>query len=415
MNLTITETQDILKKAVKATINVTMIPNNLRKAIISLEKDIGEELTKRLLEILDRWTLYCKANKVRFDNVFILRFHLQEFAYSVFNETPRQVELFSIDIDMEELSYKGIPFNKILSNATNPNILYDNDIAIYGGVARTLLKIFVGVPIESELPLYDVDVIARIVPGIEKKMESYGIDLAGAKMTARESLLDEFQHVLSSGVDCTMNETAIIGGKLFYSRQAYEDIWKGEATFIPKNDSLFGVSAVGMSDGSVYLHKTSIYRGLAYLVREKISRFRISNENLQQELPLMWRYWIIILFVKIIPMKNVQARDSAVLNWYYIARDLQATNTKSPMAFLKELLSMHPEMVHLIKPKTKSETPQQQLQWLITKLCDTAVEKIFPNDVRQYPEARSFMNISLSNSRTVIGLKSFWKYIETLK
>lgn len=101
-----------------------------------------------------------------------------------------------------------------------------------------------------------------------------------------------------------MNQVAIHNGELLFTDQTLNDTKEGNIRLIGSDDPLFGPDGIILTDGNVYLNQKRLYRGISFLLRGKGKRLIISQENIEAEKDNIGRYWLIILFMKILPIED---------------------------------------------------------------------------------------------------------------
>ena len=400
-----------IKNALRNTKNDADIFKALQNTVRSLAKTIGPEQTQLLLMHLRNWHVFIK-DKPHAHNIFEMRHYIQKFAQETLGNTKSRIKLFSVSIN--HLSHNGRLFKEWVADMVDPKVLTDENTAIYGGVARAALKLHAHVCAKAEFPFSDFDLITKITPDIEKRVAAYRGDLAGTK-TVMGDMFTEIENVLSSKVDCTMNQVAIYNGKLYFTEAAYADVKTGIIRLVVKNDPLFGSESIMLPDGNMYLSKNGFYRTLSYLLREKGSQFVVSKENIEEKYQSLERYWIILLTVKLLQMPDGFKKDLAINNWFLIAKKLGSTTTTTPDAFLKELMSGEKgsEMTHLFK-KRPGGAKNHRIGWLVEKLVDTIIERTVTTEPNVYPTSFTPVTIARETKLLQYNLAPFWKYVAEL-
>jgi hypothetical protein len=354
--------KDLFRLRTEKVDDLSGLPLSFAKIVRIEIKELSAEQKKNVIVVIKNWINYVKGNNLQsMADPFTVRFHLNEFAKREFGQPKEPVQFETIEL--ENLKSDGKSFREIISEVTNGDILDNKEVSIYGGTARLALKIFAGVDVSSELPINDIDLITNS-KNPEEIAKKYEVDLAGTKIIDGDLL--EATKDLADNVDCTMNQVAIIDGKLFYTKQALEDVQNGVIRLLGKNDPLFGSEGIQLSDGNIYLTRSGFYRTLSFLLRGKGEKVLVSKENLEREKDNIGRYWIVMLFVKLLKMQDKEKLDEAVVNWYLIAKQIGSTNTNSPFEFLNELLIKFPEMANY--GKEDRFDANAQVRWLIGKL-----------------------------------------------
>lgn len=375
------------------------IPTALAAAIHSAELDTDK---KRIgLGFIRAWSRYHRVNNVPEENPFAIRYHITQFAAQELGERLSHETLD--EVSLSQVEKDGISFADILSDYVSTDILSDPDVAIVGGTARLALKMLAGVDIKAELPISDIDaVITSDTNDIAEKANEYGIDLSGAKIIDGDvrSALDG----LATNFDCTINQAAIYDGKLLYSKRALEDIKEGNIRLIAKNDPLFGSEGVVLPDGNVYINRVGFYRGLSLLLRGKGKQLIVSEENIEREKDSIGRYWQILLFVKLLPMKDESARYEAIGHWHELASRLKVTLTTSPEDFLNELMEAFPETHAGSKRAFNAEG---QARWIIGRLIGEAVSHLYDQEEFIPPGTYTEARLTLSNAFNAYDYDSF--------
>lgn len=367
------------------------IPRALARALGRTSFDASGRLCVR--GIIRRWAEYADSQGVTPEPISI-RYHVPRFAAEAFGHEGTPVEIHSVDLDT--LACGDAHYSGILSQATNPEILTDPHVAIFGGVARTALKLHCGVDVATELPLHDVDAVISAHAGdLNGIVQGYGIDISGARVVDGE-ISDKLIAEILGNVDCTMNEAMLYGGRLYYTQRALEDIRAGVIRMNSKNDPLFGSGVDTYPDGDrEYLRKTAFYRGLSFLTRGIGQSLRVSQENLDREVSEIKRYWLVMLLVKLAPMRDSDARYRAIGHWHDIALRLGATGASTPNAFLDELFADYPGTCMRGKQPGSDES---QARWITEKLVVSGLDSLRgPREV-ELPDTYTPADITLADS-----------------
>jgi hypothetical protein len=391
-------------EAVQNTENIHDLPLSFVEKIRSLKSELTPEQYIASVALVRDWVEYTRENK--FENStdsFEIRYFLQKFAAEKFGTKSESIELQNTAI--ENVTYQGKTFREILEQKTNSDILDDSDFVIVGGTARTALKMYLGLDIESELPINDVDVIASKNEDLTRKSEKYGLDIAGTKVTIGDIFEASIQ--AASKVDISMNEVFIYDGKLYYSDDAKNDTTNGTIRVRPKDDPLFGSEALLNHNGETYIERTGFYRALAFLLREKGTSIIVSQENIDAEKDNIGRYWLVLLFVKIGKMKDEKLKAKAVGNWFQVAKKIGSTETETPIEFLRELQQKFPG-TRMGGPQKEIDT-DGQVRWLIGKLTSRSIEHVSEvESIKKIPETYTSANIMLPSTQIEFDSDEFW-------
>lgn len=394
-----TELRSHLQDIADEQFEVSAISRALSRAIH--ESDITTEQKTKGLRFIRAWTQYNHNNPFNSNDPFAIRYHVTRFAAQELGEIVNSEPL--IAVNLSEVTHNGVTYGDLIAQHTLPAILNDPDIAIVGGAARLGLKMMAGVDIKAELPVNDIDaVISTNTPSVSAKAKQYGVDLSGAKIVDGDirSSLDS----LVTNFDCTINQAAVYQGKLFYTERSLTDIQEGNIRLIAKNDPLFGSEGVVLPDGNVYINRVGFYRGLSFLLRGKGQRLIVSEENIEREKASIGRYWQILLFVKLMPMKDDIARYNAIGHWHELASRLGVTETPHPEAFLAELMEAYPETHAGNKRQFNAEN---QARWIISRLINEAASRLYEEEEFIPPDTYTESNLSLADSFTDYDYQSF--------
>jgi len=393
---------DALRDATKMEARLPNLPLKYAEIIRSQTTHLDADIRKQAIQLIRRWISYAERNHVSDADPFLIRYHISQFAQETFGEKRERIELRVIAIDA--LSREKRTYQETIEPYVSPEILRDKDVAIIGGVARLALKMYAGVEIQDEFPISDVDIIISASADIPAKAQQYKVSLSGAKIV--DGNVQESLSGLITNFDCAMNQAAVHDGKLFFSDQALKDIKEGKIRLIAKDDPLFGSEGVVMPDGNVYLNRRGFYRGLSFLLRGKGKQLIVSQENIEAEKNNIGRYWLVVLFVKILPMKDEGARRAAVAHWHNIAYHIGSTQTPNPESFLKELMVKYPETRAYNETEGAFDT-NAQVRWLIGKLTNKAVNRIYGPEITTLPSTYTEANLELSTSVANYDFDSF--------
>lgn len=379
-----------LQDIVSAQSELTATPLALAAALHAA--DISPTTKRDGIAYIRGWVDYTSQHEVPYDNPFAVRYHVSQFAAQELGEQHGYQELQ--EIDLAHITSGSHSYTDILSRHTSLDILSDPDIAIVGGAARLALKIHAGVAIGAEVPISDIDaVITSKAADIAAKAATYGIDLSGAKIVDGNvrSALDG----LATNFDCTMNQAAVHNGKLLFSEQALQDVKEGNIRLIAKNDPLFGSEGIVLEDGNVYINRVGFYRGLSFLLRGKGDRLIVSQENIEREKDNIGRYWQVMLFVKLLPMKDESARYRAIGQWHELAQRIGSTQTSNAADFLQELTEAYPSTN---AGKARTFSADAQARWIVGRLVGEAVKHLYQKEDFIPPTTYTEANLALSQT-----------------
>lgn len=399
-------TNNALQEVTGSIEDIEDLPLGYAKIIRDSTTHLDREIREKSIDLIRKWVAYVKQNSVDKTDPFLLRYHITRFAEEVFGREREKIDLQEVSVS--DLSYDGKNFDKIIDPFVSEEIIYDPNVALVGGVARMALKIHVGVPIEDELPVNDVDVIVSTNVNVPETITKYNVDLTGAKVVEGE--IPQAIERLITNFDCTMNQVAIHEGKLIFPKRALEDVRDGNIRIIAKDDPLFGSEGEIMEDGNVYLNRVGFYRGLSFLIRGKGKKLIVSKENIEMEKRNIGRYWLVMLYVKILPMKNVSERKKAIAHWYEIAKRIGSTETNNPEEFLKELKTSYPEM-NVQSQHTEDFDIDKQVKWIIGKLVSKATKEVFEKEKNVLPTTYTEGDIVLSDNIPEFNYESFMNVV----
>ncbi|HEY0010887.1 MAG TPA: hypothetical protein VGB97_03180 [Candidatus Paceibacterota bacterium] len=351
---------------------------------VAQERKLTPDMRKDLISTVRAWTEYAEDKGVRDDDLFMVRWHLEHFAQQRFNSREASdLDLQSTAIDHLVLP-SGETYKEYVEGVAGGEIFEDRNVAIFGGTSRAALKLHAasqaGLETEQtaallkpELPLNDIDII--VSKAALTGQSQFTADLAGTRVV--EDIETDIPSFLKD-IDCTFNQSIIHQGKLFYTPQALQDALNGTIRFTDKEDALFGSEIDVLPDGKKYINRKGLYRGFAFLLRGKAQEFPIHKDNLNAEVPKMGRYWVVLLMVKLMSMKDEAKRKEAIGAWYNLAHQLHATTAESPKEFLEELVTKHPEMLSMVVGREKEQEAKfdAQVRWLSTKLIDRSIDAV---------------------------------------
>lgn len=400
---------DTLHDAAKVESELPNLPLKYAEIVRSQTTHFDTEIRKQAIELIRKWISYAEQHTVSDADLFSVRYHISQFAQETFGKEREFIALQSVAID--NISHKGKTYQETIEPYVSPEILHDKDVAVIGGTARLALKMHTGVEIQDELPISDVDIVVSTNADISAKARQYKIDLSNAKIV--DGNVQEALSNLITNFDCTMNQVAVHDGKLFFPDRALEDVQEGNIRLIAKDDSLFGSEGVVMPDGNVYLNRGGFYRGLSFLLRGKGKRLIVSQENLEAEKNNIGRYWLVLLLVKILPMKNEDARRAAIAHWHDVAHRIGSTQASDPESFLKELMAQYPETRVSSGTEGAFDT-NAQVRWLIGKLTSKAVDEMYGPEITKVPSTYTEAHLELSSNVADYDFYSFTQTVKTI-
>ena len=399
----------MLRNAAKVESELPNLPLKYAEIVRSQTTYLDSELRGQAIKLIHKWISYAEQHNVSDSDPFSVRYHVTRFAEETFGKQRERINLQEIDVG--EVSHKGKTYQELIEPYVSSEILNDENVAIIGGTARLALKMHAGVEIQDELPISDVDIVVSTDADIPGKARQYKVDLSGAKIVdgdvraALPSLITNF--------DCTMNQVAVHNGKLIFPDRALEDIKNGNIRLIAKDDPLFGSGGAVMPNGNVYLNRNGFYRGLSFLLRGKGKHLIVSQENVEAEKNNIGRYWLVILFVKILPMKDESARKNAIAHWHDIARRIGSTKTENPESFLKELMGQYPETRAYSGAEGVFDA-NAQVRWIIGKLTSKAVDEIYGSEIATLPSTYTEADLELSESVMDYDSDSFMRTVKSI-
>jgi hypothetical protein len=405
-----------VSEVIKGEESLAGIPIEMAR-VIRHDDSLTPEQKQSALGLVREWVVYAKEHDVQTEDPFLLRAHLEDFAIQAVQESsPEQAPTIQT-YPLEGLRLPdGTSPESIISTVTDPQSIHDNRVLIYGGAARAIAKLFVitqqGADRElltPELPLSDIDMMISGSEHAAEIAEHYGSDLAGTKII--QDPIDHIKKYITS-VDVTMNQCVVYNGQLYVTEEALSDISSGTVSAIGSVKPLFGSDSYKLPNGSVYLERSGFYRTLAMLLRGRGERILVSKENLAAERENIGRYWLVLLFVKLLKISDANRRDEAILQWHQVARDIGSTETETPSDFLDELMEKFPEFSYLQKGQTfDTET---QTRWLIGKLADQGRLKVIGIH-HTVPETYTPTEITLRPYEGNPNLQIFWLRINQLQ
>ena len=111
-------------------------------------------------------------------------------------------------------------------------------------------------------------------------------------------------------------------------------------------------------------------------------------------------------------MSNPEKRDTAVIQWYEIAKKIGSTNTESPLAFLAEIKEKFPEINGANFTNDSDFDTEKQVKWIINKLLNRVGEKLADSERPNFlPPTYTPADIELSEPGTY-DLKEFYNLVQ---
>jgi hypothetical protein len=112
-------------------------------------------------------------------------------------------------------------------------------------------------------------------------------------------------------------------------------------------------------------------------------------------------------------MKDKRKLDTAVSNWFFVAKAVGSTKALTPLDFLEELLVKYPEMSRYGKEDDFNENAQ--VRWLVSKLAGSAIDNLLVKGKHQeLPDTYTPANIFLPRMYVNFDLTDFWKRVEEI-
>ncbi len=400
-------------------IDITDIPLKIAQMIRS-DESLSREQKQDAIVLVRAWCDYAAEHEEIEHDPFLLRTALEEFAGTTFAPKNESSPVVLHEVDLSEAAFPEGNSIEEMFGSELARASVDERVILYGGVARAIAKahlVAIGKCPEAfflpELPISDVDlmVVAKEGVMVDEVVAEYGSDLSGTKVVteaipAIERQLEE--------TDVTLNQVAVHDGVLYMSEGFVADTQSGTIRLSSKEKPLFGSDNIPLPNGESYILRSGFYRALAVLLRGRGSEIVVSKENLEAEKEHIGRYWLVLLFVKLLKMKDVARRDEAILQWHQVARDIGFTTTSSPAEFLKELQNKFPEYSAFKKNGTFDI--EQQTRWLIGKLVSRGRDTVLGTSF-QYavPETYTPSNITLRPYEGDPDLTNFWQEVHTLQ
>jgi hypothetical protein len=389
--------------------------------IIRTDETLDFEQKKQAIELVKRWIQYVDEKSVDTSDLYVLRSHIESFAGTVSGVEQQEVNEEIGSVPVESISApdeRGA--GEILGEITNPEILKDPRIIVYGGAARALLRAYglqQGMGDEAlfnaELPISDIDMMVVGSQDAAEIASKYGSDLSGIKIVQdAESEISKY----FGSVDTTMNQVIVHDGELRFTQSALEDASNGLIRARGSEKPLFDRDSIALPNGEAYLLRSGFYRTLAMLLRGKGSEVVVSQENIDAEKENIGRYWLVLLFVKIFNMSDEGKKEEAVLQWYQVAKDISSTESASPEAFFTELTEKFPGFSY--GKKDNDFDLEAQARWLIGKLVHRGQESVTGTksfDEQSLPQSYTPANIILREYEGQSDLGEFWNTVEKYK
>ena len=415
-----------LWKGTKQNIRDDLEPSSLEDMPITIARSIADEkqlnfkARKQAFVLVRKWVDFSKKYNVNPEDQRSLRYHFGKFCQQEFN-TREQILVTPKVESIESLTLPdGENYSDFINRIAGRNIVDEPSVAVYGGVARVGLKLLAmqhGAPIDildNELPVSDIDII------LERQATStsstFNADLAGTRVV--EDLTQEIPYILTN-VDCNFNQSIIRNGELYYTEEAYADVVSGAIHFSDKEDALFGSETDETENGEQYINRGGLYRAFNFLIQGKAKSLSINKENLELEVPKMQNYWGVLLFVKILPIKDEQKRSACLFRWFALAKNLKATQASSPEDFLQELFETSEAVKGFVRNdrgSAKESTSLDQIKRLVSKIVDRGVDHMLPKQAK--PAFTS--NETVTVDKTYLegknfDEKKFLEYLQQLK
>jgi len=397
---------DTLRDAVMCCDDLTRLP--LECARIAFQGLAFDSPMRRDARNLVReWVDYANEQTIPPENPFVVREHVTRFAGLQFGREARSENL--LEVPIAGIRHKGKSFERILSSHVKTAIIRDPHVAVVGGAARLALKMHAGVDdISNELPLNDIDAVVSAATDVARKAERYGFDVTGAKIVdadGDEGMRSNIKRLMSS-TDCTMNQACLYDNKLLFTEAALQDIKDGNIRLIAKYDPLFGTEGFELPEGT-YLDRKGLYRGLSFLLRGKGERLIVSQENLDLETSEIGRYWLVMLLVKLLPIKSQKARYNAIGHWHEMALRLGATEAKDPMKFFGDVYRKYPDTA-MTNLNDGEYDAGAQMRWIISKLTTRAAQELYGGVMPPtLPTTYTPANLELAPSFRPYDLRAF--------
>lgn len=379
--------------------------------IVARDPELPIEKKRYLLEVVRAWSEYAEENLVLPGDYDLIRWHLDQFAQRYFGPEHAEVpEVLESSLDGLTVP-TGESFSEYVNTLAGENIVDNPERGVYGGVSRLALRMLAasseGAADESyegvrvDFPPSDLDII-RTKEDVQRQS-----GLLGAAELVGTKIVPDFPGSipgLLAEVDFSINQSVVHEGKLFYTEQALEDIRTGTLRFSDKKNGLFSAGTETLPDGRQFVNRVGLYRAFSFLLRGKARQLPIHTDNLSYEAPLLGRYWLIILYLKLYPIKDEARRETAVSGWFNLAKRLRVTDKETPDDFLMELDTEYPEMRSLLKPKQEQlsrEEMEAQARYLAGKLINRSVDSVLT------PDAKSSLP-GMSDEMTVIDRDFIW-------
>lgn len=379
--------------------------------VVARDPELPIEKKRYLLEIVRAWSEYAEENLVLPGDHDLIRWHLDQFAQRYFGPEHAEVpEVLESSIDGLTVP-TGESFSEYVNTLAGENIVDNPGRGVYGGVSRLALRMLAasseGAADESyegvnvDFPPSDLDII-RTKEDVQRQS-----GLLGAAELVGTKIVPDFPGSipgLLAEVDFSINQSVVHEGKLFYTEQALEDIRTGTLRFSDKKNGLFSAGTETLPDGRQFVNRVGLYRAFSFLLRGKARQLPIHTDNLSYEAPLLGRYWLIILYLKLYPIKDEARRETAVSGWFNLAKRLRVTDKETPDDFLMELDTEYPEMRSLLKPKQEQlshEEMEAQARYLAGKLINRSVDSVLT------PDAKNSLP-GMSDEMTVIDRDFIW-------
>ncbi len=398
---------------------ITDIPLKIAQMIKS-DESLTFEQKQEAVTLVRAWCDYAAEHEEIEHDPFLLRTALEQFASTAF--APKN-ESNPVVLHEVHLSEAAFPESKSINEMFGSELAracVDERVILYGGVARAIAKahlVAIGKCPEAfflpELPISDVDlmVVAKERVAVDEVAAEYGSDLSGTKVVTEA--LPAIERQLEE-TDVTLNQVAVHNGVLYMSEGFLTDTQSGTIRLASKEKPLFGSDNIPLPNGESYILRSGFYRALAVLLRGRGKEIVVSQENLDAEKEHIGRYWLVLLFVKLLKVNDMARRNEAILQWHQVARDIGSTTTSSPAEFLRELQAKFPEYTGF--KKNGAFDIEQQTRWLIGKLVSRGRDDVLGTATGYVvPESYTPANISLRPYEGSRDLTDFWQEINSLQ
>lgn len=399
-----------LAHTTETTESLENLPLKYARILREETRGLDEQTRTRAINMIRDWVTYANTHKLNSEDLFSLNYHLKQFIRERDNQPESAIHLEHRPLST--ISGLSHVLDKEIGTYTDPSITQASNVALVGGPARIALKTLAGISTDSERPISDIDAVISIENDPDEIANTWDLDIADTKLVSGD--IAEALPKLLAEFDCTLNQVAIHNGELYFTEQALEDITNGAIRILPNNKAPFAPEAIRTPEGHPYLTPNGFYRGLSLLLRDKGQHLIVSKENLEAEHQHIGRYWLVVLFVKILPMQHERARAQAIGHWHDLAKQIGSTQTASPEAFLHELMAAHPEMKRYKDARKGTFDQDKQIRWLIKKAVQHNVESLTPNSPRVLPSTYTETQLTKNPNTTPVDLEHFMSEVEAL-